>query len=212
MSSASQVKRKRNALMEQDIKVPQSTEVTLSEEQYKEMSTIVSRIEEISKDELEKAFAERDAHGVGAQMWITDKEQLKQFNEDQARNSKLFTAEIRLVSFFFYFIETGKRSNKWNMITIRVGKMCIMSCYYLTFNMVFIFIALAVYTRSPAAYEALKRFGVLQLPSKSTLQAYTGSFLQEPGTSSQCIADQVAQYVMFKEECLKQGTITIHSA
>ena len=106
MSPASQVKWKRNALMEQEvIKVPQSTEVTLSEEQYKEMSTtIVSRIEEISKDELEMVFAEGDAHGVGAQMWITDKgEQLKQFSEDQARNSKLFPAEIRLVSFVFTY-------------------------------------------------------------------------------------------------------------
>jgi len=62
-----------------------------------------------------------------------------------------------------------------------------------------------VYTRSPAAYEALKSFGVLQLPSKSTLQSYTGAFLHEPGASSQCIADQVAQYIIFKEECHKQG-------
>ena len=41
--------------------------------------------------------------------------------------------------------------------------------------------ALAVYVRSPAAYEALKSFNLLQLPSKATLQAYTGAFLDEPG-------------------------------
>ena len=41
--------------------------------------------------------------------------------------------------------------------------------------------ALAVYVRSPAAYEALKGFSLLQLPSKATLQAYTGAFLDEPG-------------------------------
>lgn len=41
--------------------------------------------------------------------------------------------------------------------------------------------ALAVYVRSPAAYEALKSFKLLQLPSKTTLQAYTGAFLDDPG-------------------------------
>ena len=66
-------------------------------------------------------------------------------------------------------------------------------------------LALAVYTRSPAAYEALKSFEIIQLPSRSTLQSYTGSFLHEPGVSNQCIADQVAQYVTFKAECEKQG-------
>ena len=32
-----------------------------------------------------------------------------------------------------------------------------------------------VYTRSPAAYNALKSFGLIQLPSRTTLQAYTGA-------------------------------------
>lgn len=64
---------------------------------------------------------------------------------------------------------------------------------------------MAVYSRSPAAYEALKSFKLLQLPSKSTLQAYTGAFLHEPGASQQCIADQVAQFVIFKADCAKQG-------
>lgn len=41
--------------------------------------------------------------------------------------------------------------------------------------------ALAVFTRSPAAYEALKSFQLLQLPSRATLQAYTGAFLDDPG-------------------------------
>jgi len=57
------------------------------------------------------------------------------------------------------------------------------------------FLALAVYTRSPAAYEALKGFEVIQLPSKSTLQSYTGAFMHDPGARKQCIASQVARYV-----------------
>ena len=56
---------------------------------------------------------------------------------------------------------TGKRSNRWSAITIRL--------------------ALAVYCRSPAAYGALKSFGILQLPSCSTLQAFTGAFLEDCG-------------------------------
>ena len=54
-----------------------------------------------------------------------------------------------------------------------------------------------MYSRSPAAYEALKSFGILQLPSRSTLQAYTGAFLHEPGANFSCIADQVARYLLF---------------
>jgi len=48
--------------------------------------------------------------------------------------------------------------------------------------MYIILLALAVYVRSPAAHEALKSIKLLQLPSKATLQAYTGAFLDEPGT------------------------------
>ena len=47
----------------------------------------------------------------------------------------------------------------------------------------FLCVALAVFVRSPAAYEALKGFGLLQLPSRATLQAYTGAFLDSPGMS-----------------------------
>ncbi len=45
----------------------------------------------------------------------------------------------------------------------------------------FTIIALAVFVRSPAAYEALKGFKLLQLPSRATLQAYTAAFIDDPG-------------------------------
>ena len=55
------------------------------------MSAVVNRIEEISRDELEKGFAEGDIHGVGAQIretWAADKrKRLEWFSEYQARNS-----------------------------------------------------------------------------------------------------------------------------
>ena len=62
-----------------------------------------------------------------------------------------------------------------------------------------------MYTRSPAAYKALQSFGILKLPSKSTIQAYAGAFMHAPGATNVCIVDQVARYVTFKEECRKLG-------
>ena len=79
--------------------------------------------------------------------------------------------------------------------------------------LVYIFIALAVYCRSPSAYDALKSFGILQLPSKSTLQSFTANFLHDPGANKSCIADQVTKYLLFctqlqdetKKESKKDG-------
>ena len=59
------------------------------------------------------------------------------------------------------------------------------------------FVALAIYIRSPAAYQVLQSFGILKLPSKSTLQSYSGAFIHEPGASTACIADQVSCFVAF---------------
>jgi hypothetical protein len=81
--------------------------------------------------------------------------------------------------------KTGKKNNNWSSITIRM--------------------ALAVFVRSPAAYEALKGFNVLQLPSRFTLQSYTGAFLHSHGANSSSIVDQVAQFVLFCQQNKKEG-------
>ena len=62
MLPASQLKRKQNFSMERNsdkLKLTkyQNMEITLSEEQHEDMSTVVGKIEEVSKDELEKVFA-----------------------------------------------------------------------------------------------------------------------------------------------------------
>ena len=75
-------------------------------------------------------------------------------------------------------------------------------CVYVFF---YVFLALAVYVCSPAAYKALRSFGILKMPCKSTMQAYTGAFMHKLGASSVCIVDQVACYVTFMEECHKSG-------
>ena len=67
-----------------------------------------------------------------------------------------------------------------------------------------ILLALAVFVRSPSAYEALKSFSILQLPSRVTLQAYTGAFLHDPGASSQSIIQQAKMYKSFQAEKVRQ--------
>ena len=67
------------------------------------------------------------------------------------------------------------------------------------------FVALAIFVRSPAAYEALKSFNVLQLPSRSTIQSYTGAFLHEAGASNESILKQIESYAAFKESCASSG-------
>lgn len=68
----------------------ENTEVTLADNQHDDMCNVVKTIEEVGEDELEKVFAEGDAHGVGdkiREVWLTDRrQQLEQFNADQARN------------------------------------------------------------------------------------------------------------------------------
>lgn len=66
-------------------------------------------------------------------------------------------------------------------------------------------LALAVFTCNPAAYEALRSFNILQLPSRSMLQSYTGAFLHQPGANYECISEQVAQFLLHCQERQKEG-------
>lgn len=82
-----------------------------------------------------------------------------------------------------------------------VCELCTCACMYLYF-----FYdpcaALAVFVRSPAAYEALKSFNILQLPSRATLQAYTGAFLHESGANNEY---QVAQFLLHCQQRKENG-------
>ena len=60
-----------------------------------------------------------------------------------------------------------------------------------------------MFIRSPAAYEALKSYNVLQLPSRSLLQSYTGTFLHEPGGIFPQYCPSAFQ--IFRAEKLKKG-------
>jgi len=76
----------------------------------------------------------------------------------------------------------------------------------------FSLIALVVFVRSPAAYEALKSFNILQLPSRPMLQAYTGAFLHEVGAAVQSICKQVEKYKIFQQSCKAENKPSPKSA
>ena len=69
------------------------------------------------------------------------------------------------------------------------------------------FIALAVFSRSPAAYEALKSFNIIQLQSGATLQSYTGSFLHEQCAGYDCFSEQVSQYQQYCAKAKVDGKV-----
>ena len=70
----------------------------------------------------------------------------------------------------------------------------------------FVYVALAIFTRSPAAYEALKKFDII---IAATFSIFTTilywNILHDLSSNSKCVADQVTQFVLFKAECEKQG-------
>ena len=66
-------------------------------------------------------------------------------------------------------------------------------------------VALAVFSRSPAAYEALKTFNILQLPSVSTLKTYMRSNREEPGPIYHRLADEKKKYDEIKSFKKKMG-------
>lgn len=70
---------------------------------------------------------------------------------------------------------TGSRSNRWSPTTIRI--------------------ALAVYSRSPRAYEAWKEFKCFALPDKRTIQRFVAkNFKCNPGINMDAFSKDAAHY------------------
>ena len=61
-------------------------------------------------------------------------------------------------------------------------------------------VALEVYTRSPTAYDALKGFGILDLPSVSTLKTFTSFNVESAGVSEERLAFARRQYDAMVDE------------
>lgn len=60
--------------------------------------------------------------------------------------------------------------------------------------------ALAVFTRSPAAYDALKDFKLLQLPSRRTLKDYISANLDKAGECFEHLKEERKLYLSKIEE------------
>ena len=82
--------------------------------------------------------------------------------------------------------ENGSHGNRWSMLTYRV--------------------ALAVFTRSTAAYEALQGFGILNLPSVRSLKHITSAYIEKPGRCEGSIQYQKERYDALKLEKAKEAT------
>ena len=67
------------------------------------------------------------------------------------------------------------------------------------------FSALAIYSRSPTAYEALHGFGILQLPGESTLKTFTSCNLEAPGLNEEQLAHACKQYDAMVREKRESG-------
>lgn len=65
--------------------------------------------------------------------------------------------------------------------------------------------ALAVYTRSPTAYEALKGFNILNLPSVLSLKAFTGSNLEGLGDIQKHLSELYKDYQVLIKQKKAQG-------
>lgn len=87
----------------------------------------------------------------------------------------------------FCFLSTGKgrTGNRWSAVTYRI--------------------ALAIFTRSPAAYEALKGYQILNLPSVASLKQFTSANKQGPGLNLPHLHDAKQTYTAYKVERKEQG-------
>ena len=65
--------------------------------------------------------------------------------------------------------------------------------------------ALSIYSRSPAAYDAIQSWGIFHLPSKGSLKQYTTTCLQQEGPYFDYIKDQAEKYKLYQEECINSG-------
>ena len=65
--------------------------------------------------------------------------------------------------------------------------------------------ALAIFIRSPAAYDALKSFNIFQLPSRKSLHQFTATRNHDAGINKEYIKEKSNDYKAFKEETTKNG-------
>jgi hypothetical protein len=81
----------------------------------------------------------------------------------------------------------GKKGNRWSPVTIRLS--------------------LAVYTRSPSAFRALRSLKILQLPCERTVKSHMNNFRKNPGINSDAIRHSALMYEEHKTRLSAQGKL-----
>lgn len=84
-----------------------------------------------------------------------------------------------------HIVVTGRSTNKWSAVTIRI--------------------AMAIFSRSPAAYRAVKALGVLQLPCDRTLKHYMQRHSTFPGINEDLLFQAAQRYEEFKSDRVHAG-------
>ena len=69
-------------------------------------------------------------------------------------------------------------------------------------------VALAIFTRSPAAFEALRSLKILQLPSRSSLESFTSANTQRPGVSCEYLCKEWKAYCAHKDKLSSENQLT----
>lgn len=69
-------------------------------------------------------------------------------------------------------------------------------------------VALAIFTRSPAAFEALRSLKILQLPSRSSLESFTSANTQRPGISCEYLCKEWKAYCAHKDKLSSENQLT----
>lgn len=69
-------------------------------------------------------------------------------------------------------------------------------------------VALAVYSRSPAAYSALRSLGIIQLPCSKTVKGYMNQSWKSSGIIEEDFLLSSRKYEEYVEERKKQGFLS----
>ena len=162
-------------------------QVCINDKQNDELCELVKAIDSCDqgRQPLQGIFQEADEVGKGKgdllkDIWERDISDMKGFNQDQQRNGRSIIIIQNLQNGYFYQLKsdmhdpilylsavTGRLSNLWATITIQL--------------------AWAIFSRSPAAYHAVRSMGLLQLPCDKTLRGYMYKHACSPGISEESL-------------------------
>jgi len=99
-------------------------DVNVNEATHEDLIKLTSEIYHKSKGELHKLLSEAEKHGkeeLLKETWRQDVEERLSFQKDQKKNGKTESC-FRQVFELFCTVVSGKKGNRWSLITIRMGK------------------------------------------------------------------------------------------